>query len=308
MDFQHRTDPLLIGFITLSLLLHLLLLYLVPQRSLLSPPPSKERPVEVELRPQQPRERELDLPEKPDQSRTRPAKRLGPSDQQVEKETAPPGKEAEDRTPHAPARPAKPEPKPSPKPQPKSPAAEPETKPQPQARVETRPARPEAEAPQTTTQAPPLPKKMPSIDQLLTLPQATTERIVSDWRRKHREDVARGDAVWLDTERDLLYSFFKRFRDGIYRVWNYPRPAAERGEEGVCLLKITVRRDGTVDNVKLVESSGSPALDNEALAAVRRGGPYGDLPSAYPEKELNIFAFFRYSLTRQNSRRPGDIF
>jgi protein TonB len=273
---RRHTDPLLLGFITLSLLLHLMLLYLAPRRSLM-PQPAAEPPVVVEMRPAAPRERELDLPPQPDQPRTEPARRLGPSDRQVERETAPKGEDFEDVTPAA-------------TPPKITPTVTPRV-------VETVP---EPEAPVPGPGAVATPEQLPSLEQLLTLPKATTDRMVSEWRTKHRTDVDTGDAVWLDTETDQLFSFFQRFKDGIYRVWNYPPRAAERGEEGVCLLKITMRRDGTVQEVRLVESSGFPLLDNEALAAVRRAAPYGALPRSYAEDELNIFAFFRYNLVRRN--------
>ncbi len=296
MDLNRRSDPLLIGFLTLSLLLHLLLLYLVPRHALLPAAPKEEAPVEVEMRPPQPKERELELPKTPDQVRTQPAKRLGPSNQQVKKETAPRGKDFEDRTPSAPTPP--PRPQQQARMQPAQPPAAP---------AEQHPVRPESSAPPPQTTAK-VPEKLPSLQDLLTLPKTTTNRMVSELREKYRADVEEGNAVWLDTEKDLLNSFFQRFKDGIYRVWNYPQQAAERGEEGVCLLKITILHDGSVTNVQLMDSSGSPALDNEAIAAVRRGGPYGNLPRSYQEKELNIFAFFRYNLLRSHATRPGDIF
>ncbi|WP_066727977.1 energy transducer TonB [Desulfuromonas sp. DDH964] len=296
MDLNHRADPLLIGFLILSLLLHLLLLYLVPRHSLLPATPVDEPPVVVEMRPTQPRERELELPETPNQPRTKPAQRLGPSDQQVEKETAPRGADFEDRKPQTPAQPL------SPRPQtPATPAQPVTTAP---AKTEPHPAQSEtAPAPEAPLQPSP-----PSLEKLITLPQSTAARTVNEAREKAREEVAEGNAVWLDTEQDLLNSFFRRLKDGIYRVWNYPPRAAEAGQEGVCLLKITFRRDGTVLKVELKESSGSPLLDNEAIAAVRRGGPYGELPRSYKEDQLNVFAFFRYSLLRSHSTRFGDIF
>lgn len=295
MDLNRRTDPLLIGFLTLSLLLHLLLLYLIPRHALLPAAPREEAPVEVEMRPPQPKERELELPKTPDQERTRPAKRLGPSDRQVKKETAPRGKDFEDRTPSVPA------PQPRPQQQARTEPARPASP-----RAEQHPLRPESAAPPQTTAKPP--ENLPSLKDLLTLPKTTTDRMVSELREKYRADVEEGNAVWLDTEKDLLNSFFQRFKDGIYRVWNYPQRAADRGEEGTCLLKITILHDGSVADVQLMDSSGSPALDNEAIAAVRRGGPYGELPRSYKEKELNIFAFFRYNLLRSHATRPGDIF
>jgi periplasmic protein TonB len=296
MDLNRRSDPLLIGFLTLSLLLHLLVLYLVPRHALLPAAPVEEKPVVVEMRPPQPKERELEIPRTPDQTRTKPARRLGPSDRQVEKETAPRGRDFEDRTPRAPTPPPRPRQQTR-----EQPAQPPKSAPQ----AERHPLQPESNAPppqaaQTT------PTQLPSIQDLLTLPKTTTDRMVAELRQKYRPEVAEGNAVWLDTEKDILNSFFRRFKAGIYRVWNYPPEAAARGEQGVCLLKITIRHDGTIADVQLKESSGSPTLDNEALAAVRRGGPYGELSRFYKENELNIFAFFSYNLVHTSKSIFGN--
>jgi protein TonB len=131
----------------------------------------------------------------------------------------------------------------------------------------------------------------------LGLPEKTQERLRGEAARKDRPDVAEGDVVWLDAEKDMLASFFQRFRTNIYQVWNYPRSAAERGESGVCLLKITINQDGSVDNAEILEGTGSPTLDREAIAAVYRGASYGNLPSSYPKDQLTIMAYFQYRLT-----------
>jgi protein TonB len=146
------------------------------------------------------------------------------------------------------------------------------------------------------------PERIPDMKTLMAsatqAAQNVAEKQIAEWRQKYREDVEQGEAVWLDTEKDLLFSFFQRFRDNIYGVWNYPRRAAERGDEGTCLLKVTINRDGTVKQVRLMEGSGHRDLDEEAMAAVRKGAPFGRLPAAYKEESLTIFAFFQYNLTR----------
>jgi protein TonB len=146
---------------------------------------------------------------------------------------------------------------------------------------------------------------MPSLDQLTRLTPTTMAKLESDWRRKYREGVEKGDTVWLDTEQDLLISFFKRFRTNIYNVWNYPESARLREEEGRCLLRISVSRQGTIDDVELLESSGSYVLDEEAMRAVRKGAPYGPLPAAYPHPQLNIMGYFSYNLSRATTRAPA---
>jgi protein TonB len=49
----------------------------------------------------------------------------------------------------------------------------------------------------------------------------------------------------------------------------YPLAAKRRGEEGTAFVKVMVTADGRAKDVALDRSSGSPALDEAALAAVR---------------------------------------
>ncbi|BCA78967.1 energy transducer TonB [Desulfuromonas sp. AOP6] len=307
MQFSRNQDPMILVFIILSLLVHLLLLFLVPQRTLF-PPPEADTPLVVEMRPPEPREpareRELDAPvvTPSEQPRQTPAKRLGPADQEVERETAPKGDFIEDRAPSAPPAPPTPRQPPSPTP----PAPEPPTD-QPSAKTGIE-ARPGTSGPQKTApeQATELPDKKALMAALNQAAAKSANQYLQEWRSKYREDVVEGEAVWLDMENDLLNSFFSRFRDRIYLVWNYPARAAERGEQGRCLLQVTVNKDGTLEEVVLKESSGYPLLDQEAIDAVHKAAPYGALSRYYEKETLTIFVVFQYHLTSFSSR-PGDI-
>lgn len=279
MTLATRQPQLLYAFIGLSLLLHLLALWLLPR---LQPQPVTSRqPIYVEMLPpavatpqSAARPRELDLPPQAATPRTRPAQRLGPQDVQVEREQAPVGTAPEDR----PARPAAPPASPS-----------------------SGTAASEPGVPPTTTTGERALRPAPSREQLLasaaSAAQGVAGREVEEWRSKLREEVARGEAVWLDTEKDLLVSFFKRFRDGIYLVWNYPERAIAQNQQGVCLLRITINRAGLVEDVSVVKSSGYPLLDQAAVDAVHKASSfYGYLPESYPKPTLTIFAFFHYTL------------
>ncbi len=291
MVSRPRPDLLLAGFVLLSLLLHLLLLLL--PGGLLRPAERPETPLYVEVRPSQQRDRELDLPPRPAPPRPRdtPAKRLAPQDQMVKREQAPAGRDGEERRPRIvipTERPARS----LPAPRPAKSAVPAETPPL---------TRPEATSGDLPVEAPPpASRPAPSLKELTTLSPGQLARLERDWRSKLREGVEKGDTVWLDTEQDLLISFFRRFRTNIYNVWNYPDGARRRGEQGQCLLRIIIGRQGTVDSVELLESSGSAALDEEALRAVRKGAPYGPLPSAYPHAQLKIMGYFRYSLNQRD--------
>jgi len=304
MQSNRSQDPLILAFIILSLLLHLLLLYLLPHRNLFPEAPP-EPPVVVEMRPPQNKpfkDRELDVPVPPqEQKRETPAKRLGPADQQVQKETAPKGDFLEDRAPRVPQAPSQPQQSAKPPAQEAKPAAE---KSSPKAGIEARPGESGPKAGEKPA------KDLPDKDTLMAaLNQAAAnvaEQHLQEWRRKYREDVEEGNAVWLDMENDLLNSFFKRFRDNIYGVWSYPARSAERGEQGKCLLKVTVNKDGTLKDVQLKESTGYPLLDQEAVDAVRKGAPYGKLSRYYDKDTLTIFVVFQYNLSL-TTFRPGDL-
>ena len=303
MDLNRRSDIFLLGFVTLSLLLHLLFLYLLPKHALVPVPPEK-KPVYVDLRPPQPLSRELDIPARPEQEKPRdtPAKRLGPSDQVVQKEVAPKGEDFDDRTPKAVSPVARqatqkptPEIKPSKPPQPTA-ATEPQRRPG--SSGPPIPTQPSPKKPETTAdRTPQSPERLKNLD-LLASAKSAAASVSDQWRRKYRTEVEEGDTVWLDTEKDILISFFQRFRRNVEMVWNYPDIAKELGQEGTCLLKVTITREGDVKDVVLKETSGHPLLDHEAMQAIRKGATYGPLPKAFPKDELNIMVFFKYELTR----------
>jgi protein TonB len=308
MSFARQREPLLLGALLISILLHLLLGLLLAFLPSFGPERISKEPMFVEVVPPRkrspPRQRELDTPRQPPpvQRRVQPAKRLGPDDRVAPRETAPEGLDDEDRQPstRAPRSVARAAPPSSP-PAPPAVPAEPSVT---TGEASPRPTTPQGEF--SPTQGPDTGRPQTSLKDLLTLAPTTKARIESDWRRKMREGVEKGDTVWLDTEQDLLISFFKRFRDNIYNVWNYPERARLREEQGQCLLRIVVSREGTIDDVQLLESSGSRDLDDEAVRAVRKGQPYGPLPSAYPHPKLNIMAYFRYNLSK-GFKYPGRI-
>ncbi len=50
----------------------------------------------------------------------------------------------------------------------------------------------------------------------------------------------------------------------------YPSAARRRGLEGSVQLRVTLAASGELDSVIVIASSGSPLLDDAAVAAVRR--------------------------------------
>lgn len=272
-------------FVLLSLFLHagVVLYFSVQPEEQQSPPPP---PFFVDLRDQpkqpRPRLREIDLPERPPAPlRPTPARRLGPSDQVVPKEQAPQGDDTRDTAT-------------APQPPPSLPAAAPREAATPQRPLTT--GKP-GTLPAPDPSAPPQLSREELLKSTSTAAQSIAE-LDPEVNRRMRREVEEGRAVMLDTEKDILGSFYKRFRNSIEDVWVYPREAITLGESGVCLYRIVVNRAGVIiAEPELLRSSGSARLDAEAARAVREASPrFGFLPDAFPYETLTIFAYFDYRI------------
>ncbi len=67
---------------------------------------------------------------------------------------------------------------------------------------------------------------------------------------------------------------FDHIQRGIQRQINYPRTAQRMGWEGKVVVEFLICKDGTVKNIKIVESSGFKALDKNAIASIKKAAPF----------------------------------
>jgi periplasmic protein TonB len=76
----------------------------------------------------------------------------------------------------------------------------------------------------------------------------------------------------------------------LQRAKRYPDAAREREEHGVATVRFTMDRQGHVLSVTLVRSSGSTALDEEAVALIHRAEPLPALPPEMPGDTITLTA------------------
>ncbi|MBW3695046.1 TonB family protein [Vibrio sp. T187] len=74
----------------------------------------------------------------------------------------------------------------------------------------------------------------------------------------------------------------------LEREKRYPRKARRMRKQGMPVISFTMNRDGTVLGVRLVKSSGTPSLDNEAIALAYRAQPLPKPPKLVPDQELTL--------------------
>jgi protein TonB len=72
----------------------------------------------------------------------------------------------------------------------------------------------------------------------------------------------------------------------IKRFTRYPDAADRRGISGVTVVRFWLDREGQVVASEVLKSSGSPILDQEALATIKRASPYPVPPDGLLDKYL----------------------
>lgn len=108
--------------------------------------------------------------------------------------------------------------------------------------------------------------------------------------------------VSLATKAFEYVDYFAAIRKAINMVWTYPEGAAARGLEGRAVIRFSLASDGSLEDVKVLESSGHRSLDEEASLAIKLAAPYEAFPPALDKKRLHIVATFVYRPTFSSVR------
>ena len=82
----------------------------------------------------------------------------------------------------------------------------------------------------------------------------------------------------------------------LERNKRYPEMAQSRHQEGVAQVFFSLDRQGRVINSRLVHSSGASALDDEALALLRRAEPFPPPPPELPGARVDLMVPIRFNL------------
>jgi protein TonB len=157
---------------------------------------------------------------------------------------------------------------PGPRQQEAAPQPTPEQKPE--EKVEEKVEVPEAPVPPVAALPPPEPPKpQPAPAPVAPAPITTAPP---------RQHASRGAvASWL-------VSISKQ----LERNKSYPAAAQKRGETGVVELAFSIDREGHVLSSEIVKGSGSAALDQEALATVRRAQPFPAPPGGFDGEKFSF--------------------
>ena len=106
----------------------------------------------------------------------------------------------------------------------------------------------------------------------------------------------KGKTLSLNTTESKYQRYLLGMKSRIQFNWEYPEPAVRRGWQGSLKLDFTIKKDGTISDIRLEKSSNYPVLDEAAITAIRLSAPFPPFPENFSVDDLTIKAQFEYNL------------
>ncbi len=149
------------------------------------------------------------------------------------------------------------------------------------------------------------PNELPANNPSASASQMVNPRIVDvpfDYNTEEQllgaKNAEKEITVDLNTTEYKYISYFTKLKERIYQVWKYPKESQVRREQGNVRIVFTLRKDGYLENVRIIQPSGFEDLDREVLRTIRVASPYNPFPKSWEEEKLKIPATFDYKLPR----------
>lgn len=150
-------------------------------------------------------------------------------------------------------------------------------------------------------------------------PSFTTGDLLADARALARADsdtaappaagAASRRAVISATTRDAVFaSYAEDWRRKMERVGNlnYPQDARDKGVYGRLKLRVDIRADGSLIDVRIQRGSGHPELDDAAIRIVRLAAPFAPFPPALARDYDQLAIIRSWNFTRDNQFAAGN--
>jgi TonB family protein len=113
------------------------------------------------------------------------------------------------------------------------------------------------------------------------------------------DDVDEGQDTLLNTKRWKYASFFNRVKRAVAQNWHPAEVWSMRDPTGkiygtkdrLTVLKVSLKPDGSLANVMIVQPCGVDFLDDEAVHAFKEAQPFPHPPGGLVDKDSNLITF-----------------
>lgn len=107
-----------------------------------------------------------------------------------------------------------------------------------------------------------------------------------------RNETAQGDIMTGALLSGRAKEYYDAVEQKIKNEWILPGSLAMEAKKLRTIIGITVKRDGTIQDAWIEQSSGNIYYDRAALRAVKKANPLPPLPQELPDKTLEIGIIF----------------
>lgn len=135
-------------------------------------------------------------------------------------------------------------------------------------------------------------RPLPTLKELLPSATYTT----------HENGGPEQSSVSLYTTDPKYVTYVGKIKQSIEIEWQYPEIALRYGLQGKLALEFTILGTGQLAGLRLIRSSGSSLLDDEALRAIRAASPFPPIPPWIKPNPLRISATMEYRDSRLDYR------
>ncbi len=101
----------------------------------------------------------------------------------------------------------------------------------------------------------------------------------------------------IDAEKEYLDDHLATIREVLVKYRKFPSQAVRLRQEGSVRISFRLKHDGEVDDIRIVDGSGFPILDEDAIALIRKTAEY--FPK--PPKPVRITVPLNYTLKMRSS-------
>lgn len=145
------------------------------------------------------------------------------------------------------------------------------------------PKQPQPKDPLALFRVKPQPRRKPNAPKF-DLSDEEADRIAKKSLSDKDLEREEGETISLDT-RDFRYaSYFAHIKRRIQNAWIWPVEAQR--DRGKLLLRFKLRKNGTLEEVRLIKSAGIRILDDLAMAAVTKAAPFDPFPVGLERKTI----------------------
>ena len=138
-------------------------------------------------------------------------------------------------------------------------------------------------------QKPNTPEALPEGEELIER-SLELARLANEFNRKQALQARRTEHKYITAStREYAYAqYMNQWVRKVERIGNvnYPQHALRAGADGRLILTVAIRRDGRIEGITLVKSSGNAELDRAAIGIVKLAEPFAVLPKTKDDPSL----------------------